>query len=299
MRDYWKRLFALGGTIVLWFSLVSATLAGHGHHARHYDCGPVADCAPPPLKWVAQTVMVPETYYEMQSVPITVCRPEVRQETITVMRRIPEVRPVRVVSTVMETRSALRTVSYPVVIPSWRTVTREVTVMVPHTEVRQGVRTVAKPAQETVMQTVCRDVGHYECRTYTDCCGCVHTCRIWVPQTITEQVPVTVCRVEYEQVPFEYPVTVCKPEVRTYQDRVCDVRVEMRTAQVPYTYCVPRPVERVVNETYYRCVPQQQVVQRTIMVPYTEMRQVPVCRTRMVPKVTYCLAFGSACADCP
>jgi hypothetical protein len=243
--------------------------------------------------------MVPETYYETQSVPVTVCRPQYHDETVTVMRRVPEVRQVRVVCTVMESKTEMRTINYPVSIPTWRTVTRQVPVMVPYTEVRQGVRTVARPVQETVMQTVCRDLGHYECRSYTDCCGCVHTCRIWVPQTITEQVPVTVCRVELEQVPYEYPVTLCKPEMRTIQDRVCDVHVEMRTKEVPYTYCVPRQVERVVNETYYRCQPEEKVVRRMVMVPSTEMRQVPVCRTRMVPKEVRCLAYGPACADGP
>jgi hypothetical protein len=296
MNHFWKPPLVAFGTIVLALALVPAAFAGHG---RHYGCGESGHCGPYPLQWVAKTVMVPEVYYETQSVPVTVCHPEVREETVTVMRRVPEVRPVRVTFTIMETKSEMRTISYPVNIPSWRTVTREVTVMVPYTEMRQGVRSVPREVQETVMQTVCRQIGHYECRSYTDCCGRVHTCNIWVPQTITEQVPVKVCRVEWDQVPYEYPVTLCKPEVRTVQDRVCDVRVEMRTAQVPFTYCVPRPVERVVNETYYRCVPEQQVVRHTIMVPHTEMRQVPVCRTRMVPKQVYCLAFGSACAGCP
>ena len=299
MNHRFRCLFvcALGSCV---FVLASATpsQAGHRHHARHHGCVASGDCAPCQPQWVTKTLLVPEKYYEMQSVPVTVCRPEVREETVTVMRRVNEVRPVRLVSTIKESRTEMRTVTYPVRIPTWRTITRQVPVMVPHTEMRQGVRTVAKPVSETVVQTVCRDVGRYECRSYTDCCGCVHTCRIWVPQTVTEQVPVTVCRIECEQVPYEYPVTVCRPELRTVHQRVCDVHVEMRTTQVPHTYCVPRQVERVVNETDFRCVPDKQVVRRTVMVPHTEMRQVPVCRTRMVAKEVTC-PVGSACGKCP
>jgi hypothetical protein len=242
--------------------------------------------------------MVPQTYYETVTVPITICRPEVRSQTVTVMRRIPEVRAVRLVSTVMETRTEMRTVNYPVSIPTWRMVARQVPVMVPYTQMRQGVRTVARPVQETVMHTVCRDVGHFECRSYVDCCGCTHTCQVWVPQQVMEQVPVTVCRTEYDQVPYQFPVTLCRTEMRTIQDRVCDVHVEMRTKQVPYAYCVPRQVERVVNETYFRCVPEQQVVHHTVMVPHVEYRQRPVCRTRMVPKEVTCMVYPPVCAAC-
>jgi hypothetical protein len=279
----------------------SPALAGHRHHGRHHgcaDCAPVADCVPCVPHLVTRTIMVPERYYETESVAVTVCRPEYFDETVTVMRRVPDVRQVRVVHTVMEPRTEMRTVNYPVSIPTWRTVTWQVPVMVPYTEVRQGVRVVPKTVRETVMTTVCRDAGHYECRTYIDCRGCCHTCQVWVPQTVTEQVPVEVCRTEYEEQPYQYPVSLCRTEMRAMQDRVCDVHVEMRTKQVPYTYCVPRQVERIVNETTYRCVPEQKVVRRMAMVPHVEYRQVPVCRTRMVPREITCVTCAPACGGC-
>jgi len=248
-------------------ALLAALPAHAGHRHRHCQaCAASADCA------VEVACAAPA---KPALVPVTVYRPEYRDETITVMRRVPQTHPVRVVSTVMESRTEMRTVHVPVSIPTWRTVTRQVTVMVPHTEMREGVRTVARTVRETVMQTVCRDAGHYECRTHVDGCGCTSSCRVWVPNVIREQVAVPVCRVEYEQQPYRYPVTVCKPELRVINERVCDVHVEMQARQVPYTYCVPRQVERVVQQTTYRCVPEEKVVRRMVMVPHVEYRPAP------------------------
>ena len=276
---------------------VAPTWAGPRHHRHHGCCGcaacvPVADCVPCQPQLVTKTIMVPETYYETEMVAVTVCRPEYHDETVTVMRRVPEVRQVSMVCTVMEPRTDVRTVAYCVPIINWRTVTREVPVRVPYTEMRQGVRTIPKLVRETVMTTVCRDAGHYECRTYVDCCGCVHTCQVWVPRKVLEQVPVEVCRTEYEEQPYSYPVLLCRTEMRTMQQQVRDVHMETRTKEVPYTYCVPRQVEKLVNQTYFRCVPEEKVVRRMVMVPQVEHRPVPVCRTRMVPKEITCLLYA-------
>jgi hypothetical protein len=71
----------------------------------------------------------------------------------------------------------------------------------------------------------------------------------------------------------------------------------MRSKQVPHTYCVPRQVEKLVNHVSYRCVPEQRVVRQMVMVPQVEYRQVPVCRTRMVPKEITCVSYVP-CGGC-
>ena len=106
--------------------------------------------------------------------------------------------------------------------------------------------------QETC--TRCVDRGHWECRPAPcccNCCGCCQTIRCWVPNCVTETVPVTVNKLETVQVPYTYQVQCCRPEtrsctvkvchyesqVRTCSYQVCEYRCETRTRTFPVTEC--------------------------------------------------------------
>jgi hypothetical protein len=179
---------------------------------------------------------------------------------------------------------------------TFETVERPITVMVPHTEMRQGVRTVCQPVPVQIAKTVCRDVGGWDTKSYVDCHGCVQTCSVYVPNVITEQVPVTVLKPQMVEVPFTYPETVCRPETRTVTERIPRPVFETRTREVPFTVPVPRQVEKQVPVTTFRQVVEEKVVPYTEMVPVTVERtvRIPVCT--MVPKtISYTLPVCEPC----
>lgn len=185
------------------------------------------------------TVQVP-TWREVQ---------ETRVVSVPVWREVPTQYTVRV--------PHVRDVpySYTVMVPDWKQVPTSYTVMVPHQEMQQGTRRVCRPVVEQVMHTVTEDQGAWEERAATvapcsNSCGygCRHrrrccyspcpsyacapaaTCsyRVWVPNVVCRQVPVNVTRYEMQSEPYEYPVTVCRPEVRQGSRWVCSYRSEER-----------------------------------------------------------------------
>ena len=209
--------------------------------------------------------------------------------------------------------------------------------MVPHREKREGTRTVCKVVPVTETRTVTCDQGHWETQT-TDvpcnCCQCRSSCaphvrhvckRVWVPNVVTKEVEVTVHRRETEEVPYEYFVTVMKPEERAHTHKVCEwktetrtktVRVcnyereertrtmqvceykpETRTRTVNYTVCVPETRTRTYNVTNYRRVAEEKTQTYDVCIPYTEQQEVEVQVCKMVPK-TITVPVCESCNSC-
>lgn len=152
---------------------------------------------------------------------------------------------------------------------------------------------------------------------YAECApvDCVTTCtyRVWVPNCVTIQVPVKVCRIVPVEVPFQYQVTIFRPEARQRTLKVCDFVPEEQVRDVRYVECVPeRQVRNVrvcdyVTEKKVRDVPycdyvpvtrtrmvqvmdcstvaEEKVEQYNVSIPYPVTREVPVTVCKMVAKV--------------
>ena len=58
------------------------------------------------------------------------------------------------------------------------------------------------------------------------------TCRVWVPNMVTEQHPVTVMRPQMQEESFQYTATSYHPETRTRMVRVCNYVQQPRTVHV-------------------------------------------------------------------
>ncbi len=280
-----------------------------------------------------RTVMTPVA--RTRTVEYTVCEPrtETKEVSYTVMVRTPRT----------------ETVEYTVARPVWETKQQEYTVLVPHTEVRQGTRRVCEAVPVTRTKTVCRWTGRWEDRPYAvagchpkgcpPACGavrqsCVEVRRCWVPEVTYEQVPYTTYEARWKEVPYEYPVTVCRPETRVRDVQVCrmvhetkskdvtrfDYTPEERTRsvqqtryvnvpktrEVEYTEYVPEEIEEQVEVTRYRRVAEKKTATYEVCVPYTEIeeREFQVCRlvqeTRQVcAQPAVCGSYADTCQpDC-
>jgi hypothetical protein len=248
---------------------------------------------------VTKTIMVPQTTYKTITVPAVVCKPEVRQKTVAVCRSIPETTFETCLETVMVPERRFKTVSYNACRMTFETVTRPITVMVSHAETRQGMRTVCKPVPTQETQTVCRDLGQWSTKSYIDCYGCEQTCRVWAPNVVTEQVPVTVWKPSFVEEPYTYTDIVCRPQTREITEHIPRPVYETKTREVAYLVPVPKQVERRIPRTTYRQVTEERVVNYTVMVPQHIERtvRVPVCT--MVPKqITYTVPACPPCDRC-
>lgn len=279
-----------------------------------------APCGEVAYQLIQRTVYVPMLMKERRTVHVTEYHHEVRQRTVNVSRYVPETKAVREVYMAMVPEVHERVENYRVQKPVWREVEQQVVVQVPQVERRAGVRHVCRPVQTQEMRTIVRDQGQWEevpcespcfsagyidgcgrvARRLRGCGGCggcgecaydagcggavVHTHRVWRPNLVTEQVPVTVWRYENTEEPFEYSVTVFKPEVQVRRVKVCDFVAEERQRTVKYTVCVPQRRERVRNITTYRVLCEPQVQNYTVRVPHVATREVDVTVCRMVPK---------------
>src|SRR5688572_21038216 len=198
-------LIACGAMLLVAANVTGVQAAGRG--------GPGVGSGPESCGYrlVERTVQVPTIVTERRVINVTECRSEVRERTITVRKLVPETRQVRDVYTVMMPVTQTRIETYHVRVPVWREVVQDVTVQVPSLEVRQGTRKVCRPIQVQETQCVTRDQGHWE--EVPVCCGGydatgapavaqqVH--RVWKPNLVTEQVPVTVWRTETVEEPYE------------------------------------------------------------------------------------------------
>lgn len=263
---------------------------------------------------VQRTVYVREMSTETRKVLVTQCKPEVRERAYKVCNRVPYQETVTEAYTVMVQQTQMKRVSETVYKPVMKTVDQSYTVMVPYTERRQGVRHDVQcvPVQQTV--TVCVDRGCWETRTvqvpcpqygygygyaygYNQCgrpCGGCNTCapptvtrciRVWVPKLVKQQVVQTVMKPQVIARPYEYDVTLCRPETRVRQVQVCETVAERIEKDVPVVYCVPQQKTRSFQVTKYRDVMEDKVEKYTVMVPYQVEKtiQVPVCK--VVPRV--------------
>jgi hypothetical protein len=235
-------------------------------------------------QYMTRTVMVPQTTYKTFTVPDVVCKPEVRQQTVSVCRMVPETQMVNHVETVMVPERRTATQPYTVCRMEYQTVQKPVTVMVPQMETRQGVRTVCKPVAVQETRTVCKDMGGWNTRSYVDCYGCMHTCQAWAPNVVTEQVPITVYRPQMVQEAFTYEVVVCRPEQRMVTEQFAKPVYETQTREVSYIVPVAKQVQRQVPQTTLRPVVENKTVNYTVMVPQRVERQVTVPVCTMVAK---------------
>lgn len=297
-----------------------------------------APCGEVAYQLVERTIQVPTMVTERRVVNVTECRTETRERTITVQRVIPETKQVRDVYTVMVPQVQNRVEKYHVQVPVWREVEQNVTVNVPVQETRQGVRHVCRQVQVQEMQTVTRDLGHWDevlvevahhaapaCSTPAPCgrgrrfgrscggcgqCGGCGSCgggcgevgydagcgpavtqqiqRVWKPDIVSEQVPVTVWRNQMVEEAYEYQVTVCRQEVRKQKTKVCEYVTQERQREFQVTVCVPEQREAVRNVTSYRTVAEPQVQRYTVQVPVVVQKEVNVQVCRMVPKTVVC-----------
>lgn len=276
---------------------------------------------------VERTIQVPTMVTERRVVQVTECRPEVRQRTVNVQRLIPEMHQVRDVYTLMVPRTETRIETCRVAVPVWREVEQEITVQIPKQEVRQGTRHICRPVQVQETRSVTCDRGHWEdvivdagCSSYgygrwhrafsgVDVAngggydaGCAPqvthmVCRVWKPNIVTEEVPVTVWRTETVDEPYEYHVTVFYPEVRSQRVKVCDFVTEEKQREVQVTFCVPERRESVRNVYSYRPIVEPHVEQFIVQVPHVVAKEIEVQVCRMVPKRVVC-KVPIGCSHC-
>ncbi|HEX5106095.1 MAG TPA: hypothetical protein VFV87_19885 [Pirellulaceae bacterium] len=257
------------------------------------DRGPApADGIPAPAAPPAatKTILVPHISYKTVTVPVVVFKPQVQQKTITVQRAVPEQRQVTRMVPVMEPQVRTFTETIPICRMTYEDVPARIQVMVPHLETREGTRTVCKPVLVQESRTVCRDAGDWQDKTVIDAHGCRQVCRVWVPNIVQEQVPVTVCKMQLTEVPFRFQALVCRPEVKNVVRRVCKPLYETQTREVTCTICVPRLVEKQFIEVVCRYEPAEQVVNCVVPVAVTEQRQIQVPVCTLVQKEVTCPA---------
>jgi hypothetical protein len=258
-----------------------------------------------------------------------------------------------------------RTVEHQVqiMVPRWKEVPQEYVAMVPEKQTRTGVRNVCRMEPVVVQKTYHRDEGHWDERqvevpTVTcsvgprrpffrrgcnDCgtagCGpvsvssCGDSCatthvvtrKVWVPNVVTETKDVTVMKPKMTQEEYQYTVTVCRPEKRvrnvrvcemvpqtrtvtrkvceyevqhrTKMVRVCEMRPQERTRTVHYTVCEPKQVTKTYNVTKFDVVPEQRTTTYTVCVPKQVQKEVAVPVCHMVPKTVMVPAGCSTCSS--
>ena len=275
---------------------------------------------------VSRTIYVNETTYETRKVMTTECRPETRERSYNVCRRVPYKETVTEEYTVMVQKTAMRKVTETVYKPVVRTVSQNFTVMVPHVERRQGVQHVVECRPEQAVRTICVDRGHWETReiqvpcygygygygyAYRSGCGGCGSCgtcapptvtrcvRVWVPQYVQQQVAYTVMKQYVVAKPYEYCVTVCKPETRTRQVQVCEQVAQQIVREVPIVTCVPEKKIRTFDVTRYKDVTETKVDKYAVMVPYQVEKTVQVPVVRCVPKTVQCTVRKWVCDPVP
>jgi hypothetical protein len=283
--------------------LASAVLAALGlpAQASHAgDCGAPCDspCGPvaPAFRTITVTEWVPETYKTMA----TAYRTEFVNEAYTAYRteNVTEKFTAYRTECVPEARTRQFTVSR--YVPETSAVTVSVWKCVPSIEKRTVCRTVVSYQPVTTVTRKCVDQGHWECREVpvqtmhsrmkkhfhkkNDCCEpvCVptKTVKVWVPNKVWIEVPVTynkaVCTTVNETIDVTVSRMVESKEVRQVTTHKCVPEVRTET----YTVQVPRQVAYEASRVVCRTVPYQATRQVGRSVPY----QTEVTATRMVAR---------------
>jgi hypothetical protein len=232
--------------------------------------------------------MVPHTTYKTITVSNVVCKPVVRQQTVTACRLVPQTEMVNCRTTVLVPEKRTRPISYTACRMTYEDVTKNVTIMVPHKEVQQSTRTVCKLVPTQTTRQVTKDVGNWATQSFVDCCGCTHECQVWVSKCVTEEVPCTVYKPQLFEEPCTVETVVCRPEVRQFTQRVAKPVYETVNRTITCTVAVPKVVEKQVARTTYRPVLENKVINVTDMVPTRVERQVTVPVCTLVPKTIAC-----------
>jgi hypothetical protein len=275
-----------------------------------------AACYPAPA-CVEKEVCVPTMVTEMRTIKCIECRPETRQQTVTVYKQVPVVQTVQrqCVEMVPEIRTQVQQCT--VMKPVWRTVSQQIVVPVVTMQIQQGVRQVCRMVPMVQKKIVCEDQGQWEERPMPQTCAprtCVPrtcapvqtctpvqaACKVWVPKIVQKEVELTCMKAELVSEPCQVPVQVCSYETRTCQQRVCELQPQCVQRQVQCMVCVPRTVTRSFQVTTCQCVPEQRVISQTVMVPHEVEKVVPVSVCKMVTKkvvVPECSCCGS-CGMC-
>ncbi len=266
--------------------------------------------APQP-RVVTKTIMVPHVEYQTRMVTDYVCTSVPRQRTVPVTRMVPETHMVVRRFPVVTPQPRTKIEVYRVCHMEYEEVPATITVCVPYIEMRQGVRTVCSMVQETVMQTVSEESGHWEDAPSAGGPvqkgmeqaplqkGPIQKGRVWVPEVVKRQVPVTTWRPETTQVPFEYPVHLTRLESRPTTRTLARPRYETKEREIHYTVPVTTYVEREVPHTVCRPVTEERVVHYTecVRTPVEREVRVPVCT--LVPKtITYTIWPCDTCPAC-
>jgi hypothetical protein len=256
------------------------------------SCAPVA-CAPAPAPVVKKKIMVTQYVPQPYETTRTVYKTEYKEEKYTAYK----------CETVPEEHT--RKVTYCKSIPETKdqVVTRYECVP---TEVERDVtRMVYSTKQVTTMVNRCVDKGgHYECRevpcashrcglfhrSCDDCCApATKTVSVYVPNMVTEQVPVTTCQRVCTPVTEKVKCTVYKsvPKQETIKVTTCKLVYETKDEK-----CIVNVVKRTPYEATRKvavCVPVQEKVMCTRMVPVQVEKEV-VC----APTST-CSSCGGRC----
>jgi len=231
---------------------------------------------------VCVTQYVPQNYETTR----TTYRTEWKEEKFTAVRcemaTEQRTRPVTTYRSVPETHE--------VVVSRWE--------CVPMQEERTVTRNVmtCKPVTHLVSRCVDRG-GHYECREVacgsmghagcgrgchrsscgSDCCAPVtQMVSCYVPNYVTEQVPVTVMQSVCEQVSEKVMVTTYRQVEKKETVKVTTYKCVPETHQEAYTVSVMRQVPYEASRKVAVCVPVQERVTCTRMVPVTVEKEVTV-----------------------
>ncbi|GIW78219.1 MAG: hypothetical protein KatS3mg105_0026 [Gemmatales bacterium] len=198
---------------------------------------------------------------------------------------------------VPETRTCTHT-TYKLV-KEMRTVTRNVCCYVPVCEERTIMQPCVTCKPVTVMVKKWVDKGHYECRL-VECrktlierlvkwCRDRKSCcpepdcpkykvkKVWVPCKVCVCVPKTCWKRVCEYRPVKVKVTTCKKVMKQEQVQVCCYKCvpveETHTYKVMCLKKVPYEAERTVAV----CVPHEEEVEMTRLVPRCVQKKVPCC----------------------
>lgn len=257
-------------------------------------------CPPPAPCMVERTVLVPQMFTETRKTFVIECRPEIKTKKVTCCKMVEEQKEIPYEYCEWRQETKTRQETYQVMVPEWKEVTTEYTVMIPTIEKRQGVRKVAKCVPSVEKRTVCEHTGHWEDRpvqiqTFVrgcDACGNPTCCpqtitstqKVWVPEVVQKEIEVTVHKVVCEDEPYEFEVTVCKPETKTCTQKVCSHKCETKTREVQYSACVLEKKTGTRTVTRCKAVMEEKEVQCTVMVAHKVEKEVQVCVCKMVEK---------------
>jgi hypothetical protein len=260
--------------------LVGAVLAVLAGSARAGDCcEPCATPCGPAFQTVCVTEWVAENYETTRTVYKRVCV----QENYTAYRT----------ECTAETRQRVVTVNKVVPVEVERVCTSYTCVPTVETRTVMKPVTVCKPV--TTVHRKCVDMGHYECREVPcgdgfmtklrkcfhkqDCCEGpppTKVVKVWVPNKVWVETPVTrmVRTCEYVPTPVQVTVNKLVPVQRAYKVTTYQCVPEQVTQT--YTVLVPHQVAFPATRTVEKCVPVVEKVILCRMVPRTVQKQVPV-----------------------